>query len=354
MTDSFDPGGTVIPPAPYSRQVPVVHLSPAEARVVVAEGARRYVAARRDRVEPFVDATYSLRGSLGLHRHAFGWDVARAPVNMVLALPQVAMMGAARGLSVVGKRAPGAARLADRMDRTNLFLTTDVGRELTFRLYRDFLELPMDDGSGRACAGDALALEIMNDPRVAVLAGAVARAVAEHRGDPVFRARLEQTMVTYVGSRSAAAELVNAFAAAGVGMAVAQKLTPGTWGLSQVLAAMVAQKLAVMSFPLGTSFGAAWYGLFPAAAPLALTVATTGAVMGAAAVTGAFAGVVADPLQRRLGLHQRRLHRLLDTLETEMASPDLSRPLVVRDHYVARVLDLVDLLGTAYRTVSAG
>ena len=60
------------------------------------------------------------------------------------------------------------------------------------------------------------------------------------------------------------------------------------------------------------------------------------------AVTAGFAGVVSDPLQRALGLHQRRLHRLIDALGRELKG-DSEVAFQVRDHYVARIFDLVDL-----------
>jgi hypothetical protein len=57
---------------------------------------------------------------------------------------------------------------------------------------------------------------------------------------------------------------------------------------------------------------------------------------------------VTDPVQRRLGLHQRRLERLLDALEAGVRGSGPGR-FQVRDHYVARLLDLFDVLGAAFR-----
>jgi len=47
-------------------------------------------------------------------------------------------------------------------------------------------------------------------------------------------------------------------------------------------------------------------------------------------------------------LHQRRLERLLDALEAGMRGAGPGR-FQVRDHYVARLLDLFDVLGAAFR-----
>ena len=70
----------------------------------------------------------------------------------------------------------------------------------------------------------------------------------------------------------------------------------------------------------------------------------------AASAVAAFAGVVTDPVQRHLGLHRKRLLRFSDSLERQSSDPTASR-FTVRDHYVARLVDLLDLLGAAYRLV---
>ena len=47
-------------------------------------------------------------------------------------------------------------------------------------------------------------------------------------------------------------------------------------------------------------------------------------------------------MQRALGLHQRRLHRLIDALGRELEG-DSDAAFHARDHYVARIFDLIDL-----------
>ena len=52
--------------------------------------------------------------------------------------------------------------------------------------------------------------------------------------------------------------------------------------------------------------------------------------------------------QRRLGLHQRRLNKMLDALERQFRGDEQAR-YIVRDHYVTRLVDLMDVLRAAYR-----
>ena len=113
-------------------------------------------------------------------------------------------------------------------------------------------------------------------------------------------------------------------------------------------AQVLVQNAAIAGFPLGSGAGALWYGVFPAAAPAALSIGLTGGLLAAGAVIGAFSGVVSDPIQRRLGLHHRRLRRLIDCLERELTGQGDSR-FTVRDHYVARTLDLIEVLGLVWR-----
>jgi hypothetical protein len=118
--------------------------------------------------------------------------------------------------------------------------------------------------------------------------------------------------------------------------------------LGPALAATLAQQTAIASFPLGSTLGGLWYSAFPVAASPALVAGLTGGLMLGAAVLSAFAGILTDPVQRRLGLHGRRLERLLAALEREWVEGH-EGAFVVRDHYAARLLDLVDLLASLWR-----
>ena len=118
--------------------------------------------------------------------------------------------------------------------------------------------------------------------------------------------------------------------------------------LGPALAAAAAQQAAIASFPLGSALGGLWYSAFPAAASPALVAGMTGGLMLGTAALSAFAGIVTDPLQRRLGLHRRRLDRLVHTIERNWLDGS-DGAFLVRDHYVARLLGFLDLLASAWR-----
>ena len=311
-----------------------------QARQIVDEAAARYCAARRAKIDDFVDRTFSLSGSLRLHRRAVGWDLARSPANLALSAPHLA----ARVSAGLARRA-GLAPAADWLDSRRYFLQTDVARELEWRLFTELLELPIRQGE-RVSERDALAEEILRDRRIAPGSEDALQSPAEQEA---FRAWLAGAVSTYEGTRVSAADLTTAAVSAGVGALAFKKLTPGMLSLGPATAQVLVQHAAIAGFPLGTGAGALWYGAFPAAAPAALSIGLTGGLLAAGAVIGAFSGVVSDPIQRKLGLHQRRLLRLIDCLERELTGQGDSR-FTVRDHYVARTLDVIEALGLVWRT----
>jgi hypothetical protein len=301
-----------------------------------------YCAQRRAKAADFARGTYAWRASMRLHRKAVGHDLWRAPANLAMAVPYAAARAGA-GLA----RRLGRQRTADWLQGRRFFFATDLGRELEWRVMTQVLELPyaqpQADGSLRVSHRDALAEAQLADEAVLPLLQALGRRLAERGQEPDFRAWLTATLATYTGSRVAAADLTNALVAATAGGFVFHKLTPGALSLGPLLAQALATKLAAGTFPLGAGLGGLFFGAFPTAAPLVLTATVTGGLLGLAALLATFSGVLTDPIQQRLGLHRSRLVKLVDALELELLEGE-GKSFAVRDHYVARLFDFLDLL----------
>ena len=318
-------------------------LTAADAQRIVAEAARHYFDSRRLRVDAFVDRNFSLAGSAAIHRKALGWDMLKAPANLALAVPNLAVR-----LAAAGAQAVGARRISAYLHCRNLFLDTAVGREIEWLIMTELLELPFRQGK-RESRKDALAETILGAPELQSAIGETLTAIGRRADDPGFRARLEQTVATYTGTRAAAAEITTALMTVGAGAVAVKQAAPGVMTLGPAIAVAMAQQAAIASFPLGATLGSLWYGAFPAAASPMLVVGVTGSLLAVSSVAAAFAGIIADPVQRALGLHKRRLLRLIDALKRQFCEGRGEAGLVVRDHYAARLLDLLDLLASAYR-----
>jgi hypothetical protein len=338
---------TTEPPHGFNRQSCDTMTQPpastkATLSAIVTDATTQYFVSRHHRVAWFVDRHFSVGGSLRLHRAAIGWDVARAPFNLTMAAPQAALL-----LAAATARRLGAMRTERLLRDRTLLLRTAVGRELTWLVHTELLELPFQVGA-RVSSRDALAETILAAPAVLAALQAPVEAIREHGVDPAMRRRLEAALLRYTGSRAAAAEIATALLNLGTGAALVHQMTPGALTLGPALAASLAQHAAVSSFSLGTGLGSIWFSMFPVAPSAALVAGLTGGLLAGASVAAAFAGVVTDPVQRQLGLHQRRLHRMLTALERQMQDPQ-APGFALHDHYVARLLDLVDLLGAVYR-----
>ena len=310
-------------------------LTPAAVQAIVDRAVDRYISGCHARVDAFVDANFSPIGALGLHRHAIGLDLVRAPANVALALPYVAVQAAAALLGAVGART-----LSARLQRRRILLDTAVARELSWRLQTDLLALPSAE-DGRRSDRDALAEAILADPELTPAVAAVTEALARPRTGSGLEARFADQIRAYAEARGAAAELVNSALLAGTGAAVFTQVTPTALSLGPVIAAALAQKAAIAAFPLGAGIGSLWYAVFQAGPTIGLIAGVTAGLVSLSAIVTAFAGIISDPLLRATGLHQRRLHQLIDSLAAALR--DGTTRFRVRDHYVARVFDLLDL-----------
>ena len=310
-------------------------------RRAVIEGAEVYFESRRARVDAFVARHFSPRGALALHRKALGWDLLKVPLNVLLAVPAVAAK-----LLAVAARALGAKRLSAALAARRFLLRTAVEREIEWLIVTELLELPCRQGD-RTSDTDALAEAILSRPRVQATLGAALAAAARRGEDPELRRRLGPAMAGFAGRRATAGGIATTLAMLGTGAATVKQVTPGALLLGPALAGALATQAAVASFPLGAALGGVWYALFPVAVPPALIAGVTAGLMAAGAVATTFAGVLADPIQRRLGLHRCRLLRLIDELEHRFHENDAGP--AIRERYVAWLLSVQSLLAEGGR-----
>ena len=312
-------------------------------RLVVEDAARRYVAHRHERVEAFCARHFSVKGAWRINRKAWGHDLWRAPANALWAIPYLlshAAAGAAQGL--------GWTRTADRLGKLPPGFKTAVASELEWLIYTELLELPLAQPD-RTSLRDALLETILAHEGVAGLLLPELRELDELRGREPVREKLERFFVTYTASRNAAADLAGSLLNLATGAAAFQTFTPGSFTLGSAAAAALAQQIAIANFVLGPTLGSLYYSLFPAAASTGLIAGTVGGVLATLGVLVAFTGIVTDPVQQALGLHERRLRKLLDALKSSLVGEGADFRL--RDAYVARVFDVIDVVRSAVQMV---
>ena len=297
-----------------------------------------YFDGRRAKIDGFVARHFTWPGTLRLHGAAFGWDILRAPVNVALS-PLLVLTRLAAYLC----RRVGWQRPADMLSRRRILLRTAVARRVEVLILTDLLDLPLDEtAAGRDPS--ALARAVLAAPQFREMIRTRASAAkAEALGQ-----RIANSLGEYAGARSAVAEMTTTLCVLVFGALAFQAVTPGMISMAPGVADALARTNAIASFPLGEALGGMWYGLFAVDASAWLVASAVAGLVMAGSVFAAFAGIFADPVQVRLGIHRRRLKRLLDTLEEEFAGRG-GKPFVAREHVYARMLDLWDALASAVR-----
>jgi hypothetical protein len=312
----------------------------ASVQAVVEDSARRYISRRRQQVDAFCRRHFSIQGAWCIHQKAIGHDLWRVPLNLLWAVPYWAARVAARlsrPLHWQGTR---------WLERLPPGFKTSVASELEWLIYTELLELPVVQAN-RSSERDALLETILShEALIATLLPELSllHQLTQSEG---MRQKLQEFLSTYTSSRTAANELAGSLLNLAAGAAAFREFTPGVVSLGHAAAAALAQQLAIANFALGPTLGSLYYGLFPATASAGLVSATVGAMMAVLGVLTAFTGLVTDPVQQALGLHERRLQRLLTAIEHQLTGVDSDFRL--RDAYVARIFDVVDVVRSAVR-----
>ncbi|UTF59344.1 DUF6635 family protein [Gilvimarinus sp. DA14] len=289
----------------------------------IDRGIAQYFAQRRDAIPLFVCQHFRYPGAWSTNRRALGWDLLRAPLNLLWAPFYLLSQLLAWLLHQAGLNS--VARLLRKMPSG---LQTQVQAYLMAQTQRQLLGL----GDGASPLRDAIAQTIVADENL----GRLSTEQEQH-----LHKALVDALSQYALTRTATADIGNTLVATIAGAFTLQKFTPGGLAIGAVLAGVVANRLAVADFFLGPWLGSWYYALFPAEPETALLVLSTASVMALFAVFACFSGLISDPLQALLGIHQRRLEKMLYSLERDMRSRTTGgfRP---KDAYLARIMDIVD------------
>lgn len=289
-----------------------------------------YCADCHQRVDDFVAKELRGGGAWRLNRHALGADLLRVPLNIAWAPFWLLLQIFAWALGRMQ-----LAVIAQVLKRIPPGLTTKVQRELGARVERDLL----------------LIQDQQPDPLLGYLlaeSGVSAASLEDLLSQPMADKGREQFRNRWFGSRTAIAEITTSISMTAVGAVLFKQFTPGALGGGAALAAWWTWDQAVSQFWAGETLGRVWYGWFPPDTDWAARLAATGFLMVLLAVVASLSGFITDPLQSLLGMHQRRLHKLIDHMQLELKN-NLLGDSSTREQYLARVTDVLDWIAMAGR-----
>lgn len=318
---------------PFSMPIvtpPEQNVSEVEIEQAIRSGIERYFDDCRARVPAFIDRHFHYPGAIETNRMALGWDVLRAPINLLWA-PVYAL---ACLVKILTPKRIGLMWLYGLADRIPAGFTTRVQQHTSHLI---LVELLNNSQEG----------QLLENYLIESLEAVYERHTCEPVGHKQFSTLVEplvaDALSQYRITRTASADITNSISCTVLGAFAFQKFTPGGIGLGVVLASMLAKTLAAQDFIFGETIGSWYYSWFPPEPTLATTASVMGAVMASLAAFAAFSGVIFDPVQAAVGLHRRRLHKLLDHLQRDVSLSTQSsfRP---KDQFVARILDMFDVI----------
>ena len=310
----------------------------------ITNGTIRYIFAREKKIDAFVKRHYTFRGALKIHSHALGWDLIRVPINIIWSVFNIVLALVAFIAKVVRLR-----RLHECIQRIPPGLETDMDKEISWLLVTELLELPHQDGSRRSDK-DALMEEVMKDPDLRRLLDEELECLVHLKDNPGFRAELDRNLAEYGVTRTGAADLAsNAVLLVSSKFALGQA-SFGALSAGSAVSASVAKTIAISNFWLGPTAGSYFYAVAPVAVSMRLLIAVTGVIAIILAFVSTFIGIVTDPIQAKLGLHQRRLRKLVKAVEQDLLGKSAGQ-FQLREKYMGRVLDVVDFLAFMGRSV---
>lgn len=241
-------------------------------------------------------------GVLRLNRHALGWDLLRAPVNLFLAPAWVAAQ-----LLAWLMRALGLTALARVLGRIPPGLATRSHQVLMAHL-AEMLRM-------QECIDNL---------------------------DAARAAQWRQLLRRYQAQRQATSEILANLMVLGLGWLVFSSFTPGGLGLGVLASDAVHKTTQAQQFWAGPWLGDFWYTLLPPATPFVWRALGVGLALCGIAVTAACAGFVTDPLLYGLRWHQRRLRALTQALYA--SAERKSGGFQPKAPYWARIFDALDWL----------
>ncbi|RVU82883.1 hypothetical protein EOL70_20290 [Leucothrix sargassi] len=312
----------------------------------ITTGSASYIHEREKRISDFIRRHYSFRGALNIHKHALGWDLIRVPLNILWSVIRLilALVGFLVGLA-------GLKKLQGWVKKIPPGLTTDMDRQIRWLIVTELLELPYKQGQ-KTSDNDALMTEILKDPDLQSLLNEALETdtLSEPAKSPVFKAKLDDKLAEYGATRTASSELATNATLLVTSQIALGQASFGALSAGAAVAATIAHSAAVSSFWMGSVLGSYYYSFFPVAASVSQIVSVTAILCIVLAFVSTFIGILTDPLQAKLGIHKRRLKKLVSAVGRDL-SGKAGADFQLREKYAGRLFDIVDVLSTVGRSL---
>ncbi len=302
----------------------------------IRKGLENYFSDVRSRIDPFIKQHFLFPGTWQTNKVAWGWDLLRAPINLLWAPFYIITIFIS---FIVGKL--GFNIIHNILMKVPNGLTTSVQQYISFNIYNDLLkESTTQPSSKDHFPKNSLFFHLNRQVSQIFISKPEDHETSNEKIKEV-QSSIRKATIQYANTRTASADISNSLLAIIGGAFIFQKFTPGGLAVGLTLATLITQKISVNNFIFGEYLGGIYYSIFPAEPSNTVIIATSIGIMTLLAIIAPFSGLLTDPIQSWTGLHKKRLEKLVTHLEHQALSSSNSN-FNPKDQYVARILDILD------------
>lgn len=257
----------------------------------------KFAADRKRHIAPFIERHFSVSEAIQIQKRHLPLDLLLSPVNALWSIPYLMLKKAVETSDKMGWPAlnpiidflPASFKTGYQKDIEKLIATELVGEGILMDYVR-------------------------KDP---VLGPMVASGAVELNRRKIHSEVLKE-IEKYTSSQAMINDICSSLLTLAAGWVYFGDKSLGVVGLGSRIAGKLAREKASSNFFLGEKVGSVFYGVFPPAPTNTQVVMATLAVGTLLTVCSLLVSVLSDPARKRFGLHDKKLHALVDNLEEKL------------------------------------
>ncbi|MGE9745604.1 DUF6635 family protein [Bdellovibrio bacteriovorus] len=257
----------------------------------------KFTADRKQNISPFIEKHFSVSETIQIQKRHLPLDLILSPVNALWSIPYLMIKKAVETSDKMGWPVlnplmdvlPASFKTGYQKDIEKLIATELVGE-------------------------DVLMDYIRKDPVLGpmVVSGAI------ELNQRKIRTEVLKEIEKYTSSQAMISDVCSSLLTLAAGWIYFGDKSLGVMGLGSRFARKMAREKASSNFFLGEKVGSVFYGVFPPAPTNTQIVMATLAVGALLTVCSLFVSVMIDPARKRFGMHDKKLHALVDNLEERL------------------------------------
>lgn len=257
----------------------------------------KFAAERKQHIAPFIEKHFSVSETIRIQKRHLPLDLLLSPVNALWSIPYLMLKKAVETSDKMGWPAlnplidilPASFKTGYQKDIEKLIATELVGEDILM---------------------DCLRKDAVLGPMLA--SGAV------ELNQRKIRSEVLKEIEKYTSSQAMINDICSSLLTLAAGWIYFGDKSLGVMGIGSKIARQMAREKASSNFFLGEKVGSVFYGVFPPAPTNTQVVLATLAVGTLLTACSLVVSVLSDPARKRFGLHDKKLHALVDNLEERL------------------------------------